>query len=121
MGTTRPAIQRAVTVFCRPSSVVAAAIPPHLTPMRILLASLVLLAGTGAAAAQPCVSRPDSAATNYTANQSALALCRLDAIADATRQRQDQLLLEQQQRLRLNQLELTQRLDALRPDLPVLP
>lgn len=89
--------------------------------MRLLLASLALVAATGAAAAQPCVSRPDSAATNYTANQSALMLCRLDAISDAARQRQNQLLLEQQQRLRLNQLELGQRLDALRPALPVLP
>lgn len=121
MGTTRPAIQRAVTVFCRLPPVVPPPAPPHFRAMRTFFASLVLLAATGAAAAQPCVSRPDSAATNYTANQSALMLCRLDAITDATRQRQSQLLLEQQQRLRLNQLELGQRLDALRPDLPVLP
>lgn len=86
--------------------------------MRILLASLVLLAATGAAAAQPCVSLPDTAATGYVANQSALALCRLDAIAEAARQRQNQLLLAQQQRLMQSQLQLSQRLDAIRPALP---
>lgn len=89
--------------------------------MRLFLASLVLLAATGAAAAQPCVSRPDTAATGYVANQSALMLCRHDAISETVRQRQTQLLLEQQQRLMQSQLDLSRRLDALRPADPVLP
>lgn len=80
---------------------------PHIGVMRILtLASLLIVASATGASAQ-CTSLPDDAETGYTANQTALALCRQKELGDTVRAQQFQQEINGQ----LRQLELQMRLN----------
>ena len=72
----------------------------------ITLAALMLLATVGGAAAQ-CRSVPDDAATGYTGNGAALAVCRQKELGDTVRDMQ----FEQQINGQLRQLEMQMRLN----------
>jgi hypothetical protein len=75
--------------------------------MRTLALALTLLAaGTSVSLAQ-CPSVPDDATTGYTANQTALALCRQGEMSDQLRRDQQRMELQGQ----LNHLELQIRLN----------
>lgn len=67
----------------------------------------MLLAGGTSASLAYCPSLPDDAGSGYTANQTALALCRQQELSDQLRRDQQQLELQGQ----LNQLQLQIRLN----------
>lgn len=98
MGTSSTSIQPAVAV---------PQLAAHMAFMKtIALAALLLVAGIGSAAAQ-CRSLPDDAGTGYTANGTALAVCRQKELGDSVRERQ----YEQQINGQLRQLEQQMRLN----------
>jgi hypothetical protein len=74
--------------------------------MKSMLLALTILLGTASAAFAQCESRPDDVSTGYTANQTALALCRQREMSERVQQQQ-QVELQGQ----LNQLEMQIRLN----------
>lgn len=113
MGTVAALIQRKV--------VAAPHLTAHIWVMRtLILASLLVVATAGAASAQ-CRSLPDDGDTGYTANQTALAVCRQKELDAAVRQQQ----FEQQINGQLRQLELQIRLNEqfnrAQQNLPTIP
>lgn len=76
--------------------------------MRPLVLSLALLLGGSSAALALCPSLPDNAESGYTANQTALAVCRQNEIAEQLRLQMQQAELQSQ----LNQLRLQIRLNS---------
>jgi hypothetical protein len=112
MGTALTLIQRKV--------VAAPQLTAHMRIMRTLaLASLLVLASAAAASAQ-CVSLPDDASTGYTANQTALAVCRQMELGDTVRDRQFQQQIDAKMR-QLEQMRLNDQLDRAQAALPVIP
>lgn len=113
MGTVSARVQR--------EAVAAPQLAAHIWVMRTLAIALLvsLLAVTGASA--QCRSLPDDAGTGYTANQTALALCRQKELDDAVRNQQ----FEQQINGQLRQLELQMRineqLNRAQQTLPAIP
>jgi hypothetical protein len=75
--------------------------------MKSMLLALTILLGTASAAFAQCESRPDDVSTGYTANQTALALCRQREMSERVQQQQQQVELQGQ----LNQLEMQIRLN----------
>lgn len=75
--------------------------------MRTVVLALMLLAGGTSASLAYCPSVPDNAGTGYTANQTALALCRQREMSDQLRRDQQQLELQGQ----LNHLRMQIRLN----------
>ncbi|RYE87007.1 MAG: hypothetical protein EOP19_05395 [Hyphomicrobiales bacterium] len=86
----------------------------------IALALLIVMAGaTGAAAA--CPSLPDDAETGYTANQTALALCRQDELAATVRNQQFQSEINGQLRQLELQIRVNEQLNRAQQMLPPPP
>ena len=73
---------------------------------RVLLALTIVLASAPAAFAH-CESRPDDASTGYTANQTALALCRHREVAERVQLQQQQVEIQGE----LNHLQMQIRLN----------
>ena len=89
--------------------------------MRTLtLASLLVIATATAASAQ-CTSLPDDADTGYTANQTALALCRQKELGDAVRQQQFEQQIDSQFRQLELQMRLNEQLSRAQQNLPTIP
>ncbi len=98
---------------------------PHLTAhigfMRpFVLASLLVLAGIASASAQ-CRSLPDDADSGYTANQTALAVCRQKELDAAVRQQQFQQQIDGQLRQLELQIRLNEQLNRAQQNLPTIP
>jgi hypothetical protein len=92
----------------------------HIRFMRtLILASLLAIASTAASA--QCRSLPDNADTGYTANQTALALCRQQALADTVREQQFQQQIAGQLRQLELQMRLDQQLNRAQQSLPTIP
>jgi len=113
MGTARSLIQRKV--------VAAPHLAAHMTPMRTLAFALLIsiVGATGALAA--CPSLPDDVDTGYTANQTALSLCRQEELGDAVRDQQFQQQINGQLRQLEMQMRLNQQLNRAQQTLPILP
>jgi TolA-binding protein len=79
----------------------------HIEVMRQFLFAIAVLAGGTSAALAYCPSVPDNAESGYSANQTALALCRQREIADGVRLQQQQAELQGE----INQLQLQIRLN----------
>ena len=87
--------------------------------MRTLALALTLLAaGTSVSIAQ-CPSVPDDATTGYTANQTALALCRQQEMSDQLRLQQQQAELRGQLTHLELQIRLNEQLSRARQSIPV--
>jgi hypothetical protein len=113
MGTPPSLIQRNV--------VAAPHLAAHIWPMRMLaFALLISIAGYGAALAA-CPSLPDEADTGYTANQTALTVCRQRELADAVRDQQFQQQINAQFRQLEMQMRLNEQLNRARQTLPIVP
>jgi hypothetical protein len=89
--------------------------------MRTLaLALLISIAGSGAAFAA-CPSLPDDADTGYTANQTALTVCRQRELGDAVRDQQVQQQINGQVRQLEMQMRLNEQLSRAQQTLPIIP
>lgn len=100
MGTAADLIQNKVVAV--PQSA------PHIDAMRTLVLASLLLVGGSTAALAYCPSVPDDTQSGYTANQTALAVCRQQEMADRLRLEQKHMELQGQ----INHLELQLRLNA---------
>ncbi len=78
--------------------------------MRIILAILALAASAPGAAAAPCASRPDTAATHYNQNQLATSLCHQQPLDAEVGLRQLQVDLDAEMRNLQRQIELQRQL-----------
>ena len=113
MGTMTALIQR--KVVAAPQSAA------HIGLMRTFtLALLFVLAGAGAASAQ-CRSLPDDGETGYTANQTALAVCRQKDLDAAVRQQQYQQQIDSQLRQLELQIRLNEQFNRAQQNLPSIP
>lgn len=113
MGTASALIQRKV--------VAAPHLTAHMRLMRtLILASLLVVAGVTSASAQ-CRSLPDNADTGYTANQTALAVCRQKELDDAVRQQQFQQQIDGQLRQLELQMRLNEQFNRAHQNLPTIP
>ena len=89
--------------------------------MRTLtIASLLVVASATAAAAQ-CPSLPDDADTGYTANQTALAICRQKDLDATVRQQQFQQQIDGRLRQLELQIRLNEQLNRAQQNLPTIP
>ncbi len=86
----------------------------------LILASLLVAATAGAASAQ-CRSAPDDADTGYTANQTALAVCRQKELSDTVREQQFQQQIDGQLRQLELQMRLNEQLNRAQQNLPSMP
>lgn len=75
--------------------------------MRTLVLALMVLAGGSSAALAYCPSVPDDATSGYSANQTALALCRQQEMSEEVRLQQLQVEVQGQ----LNHLDMQIRLN----------
>ena len=113
MGTPSSLIQRKV--------VAAPHLAAHIRLMRTLVfALLISIAGSGAAFAA-CPSLPDDADTGYTANQTALTVCRQRELGDAVRDQQFQQQINAQFRQLEMQMRLNEQLNRAQQTLPIVP
>jgi hypothetical protein len=86
----------------------------------LVFALLISIAGSGAALAA-CPSLPDDADTGYTANQTALTVCRQHELADAVRDQQFQQQINGQFRQLEMQVRLNEQLNRAQQTLPIVP
>lgn len=89
--------------------------------MRPLVLSLAFLLGGSSAALAFCPSLPDGAQTGYTANQTALAVCRQKEMADQLRLGQQQVEIQAQINHLELQIRLNEQLSRARQSLPPPP
>lgn len=75
--------------------------------MRTIVIAVLMLVATSAGAVAQCRSLPDDADTGYTANQTALAVCRQKELGEDVRE----LEFQQQVNGQLRQLEMQMRLN----------
>lgn len=92
--------------------------------MRAAFLAFLLVFGAATSAFAQCVSLPGDAESGYTANQTALAVCRQKELGDTIRQQQmqqqiDGQLLQLELQMRLN--EQFSRAQQTLPAIPIVP
>jgi len=86
----------------------------------LIVAVLLVVAGVTSASAQ-CRSLPDGPDTGYTANQTALAVCRQQELDAAVRQQQFQQQVDAQLRQLELQMRLNEQFNRAQQNLPTIP
>ena len=113
MGTPPSLIQRKV--------VAAPHLAAHIRLMRTLAFALLFSIAASGAALAACPSLPDDEDTGYTANQTALTVCRQRELGDAVRDQQLQQQINAQLRQLEMQMRLNEQLNRAQRTLPIVP